>query len=141
MLFIAEKPDVAKAIAKAIGTNFSTKDGYMTDGKDTITWCFGHMMMLKDPEDYDKKYEFWKLEDLPFVFLPYQRKNNPKTSKQLKVIKDLVKQADTIVNAGDPDDEGQLLVDEILREVNNKKPVNKKSKMKVGDAGIDCLTK
>ena len=125
MLFIAEKPDVAKAIAKAIGTNFSTKDGYMTDGKDTITWCFGHMMMFKDPEDYDEKYKFWKLEDLPFVFLPYQRKNNPKTSKQLKVIKDLVKQADTIVNAGDPDDEGQLLVDEILREVNNKKPVKR----------------
>ena len=126
MLFIAEKPDVAKAIAKAIGTNFSTKDGYMTDGKDTITWCFGHMMMLKDPEDYDKeKYQFWNFEHLPFVFIPYGRKNNPKTSKQLKVIKDLIKDADTIVNAGDPDDEGQLLVDEILREVKNKKPVKR----------------
>ena len=71
MLFIAEKPDVAKAIVKALGGNFSSKDGYLTDGNNTVTWCFGHMMMFKDPEDYDEKYKFWKLEDLPFVFLPY----------------------------------------------------------------------
>ena len=125
MLFIAEKPDLAKAIVKALGGNFSSKDGYLTDGNNTVTWCFGHMMKLKDPEDYDKKYEFWHLENLPFVFIPYERKNNPKTVKQLNVIKDLIKKADIIVNAGDPDEEGQLLVDEILREFKNKKPVKR----------------
>jgi DNA topoisomerase-3 len=125
MLFIAEKPDVAKAIVKALGGNFSSKDGFMTDGKVTVTWCFGHMMQLKDPEDYDEKYKYWRLEDLPFVFIPYQRKSNPKTAAQLKVIKSLIKEADTIIHAGDVDDEGQLLVDEILREVKNKKPVKR----------------
>ena len=125
MLFIAEKPDVAKAIVKALGGNFSSKDGYLTDGNNTVTWCFGHMMKLKDPKDYDNKYKFWNLNDLPFVFLPYERKDNPNTVKQLRVIKDLIKKSEIIVNAGDPDDEGQLLVDEILREVKNKKPVKR----------------
>ena len=90
MLFIAEKPDVAKAIVKALGGNFTNKDGYLTDGNNTVTWCFGHMMKLKDPEDYDNKYKFWNLNDLPFVFLPYERKDNPNTVKQLRVIKDLI---------------------------------------------------
>ena len=125
MLFIAEKPDVAKAIAKGIGTNFSNQDGYMTDGKDVITWCVGHMMKLKDPHEYDEKYKKWKFEDLPFVFIPYERKTIAKVSKQLTTVKKLIKQADIIVNAGDPDDEGQLLVDEILREVKNTKPVKR----------------
>ena len=125
MLYIAEKPNVAQALTKAIGTSFSSKDGYFTDGQNIVTWCFGHMLQLQNPEDYDPKYQHWKLEDIPFFFLPYKRKNNPATSKQLKVIKDLIKQAKTIVNVGDPDDEGQLLVDEILREVGNTKPVKR----------------
>lgn len=125
MLFIAEKPDVAKAIVKGLGTNFTSKDGYMTDGENVVTWCVGHMMKLKDPEEYDEKYKKWKFEDLPFYFIPYQRKSISKVAKQLKTVKDLIKEADIIVNAGDPDDEGQLLVDEILRDVNNKKPVKR----------------
>ncbi len=125
MLFISEKPEVAEAIAQALGGNFLSKDGYFTDGKNTVTWCRGHMLQLKDPEDYDDKYKYWRLDDLPFFFLPYGRKNNPSTAKQLKVVKTLIKESESVVNAGDQDDEGQLIVDSLLRELKYKNPVKR----------------
>lgn len=123
-LFIAEKPDLAKAICTGLGGGFSRKDGYMVKGGDIVTWCFGHMLTLKDPKDMDDKYKFWQMDTLPIPpFLPAQRKVPKDKKKQVAIIRDLVKQADTIVNAGDPDDEGQLLIDELLRYFGNNKPV------------------
>lgn len=124
-LFIAEKPELAKAIVAGLGGDFQRKDGYYVDGDNVVTWCYGHMLQLCDPEDYDVKYQKWNLEDLPFCFLPAKHKPNPKTDKQLKVIKALLEKSDSAVNAGDPDDEGQLLVDEILRFYDYKKPVHR----------------
>lgn len=124
-LFIAEKPDLAKAICEGLGGGFAHKDGYMVKGDDTITWCFGHMLTLFDPDDYDEQLKDWSLENLPFVFLPAKRKYNPKTSKQTKIIRELLEKADTVVNAGDPDEEGQLLVDELIRHFNCNKPVQR----------------
>lgn len=121
-LFIAEKPDVAKAVCAGLGGGFSTREGYYEKGQDVVTWCYGHMLQLFDPEDYDEKYKRWNIDDLPFCFLPAKRKYNPKTSKQTKIIRDLLKKADQIVHAGDPDDEGQLLVDELLRHFGNRTP-------------------
>lgn len=124
-LFIAEKPDLAKAICAGLGGGFSRKDGYMEKGSDVVTWCFGHMLSLYDPEDYDDKYKNWSLDTLPFVFLPPQKKLNPKSSNQTEIIHSLMKKADTIVNAGDPDEEGQLLVDELIRHFKINKPVER----------------
>ena len=124
-LFIAEKPELAKAIVAGIGGDFQRKDGYYINGDDVVTWCYGHMLQLCDPEDYDVKYQKWNLDDLPFCFLPPKHKPNPKTEKQLKIIKALLVESDSAVNAGDPDDEGQLLVDEILRFYDYKKPVHR----------------
>ena len=124
-LFIAEKPELAKAIVAGLGGDFQRKDGYYINGDDVVTWCYGHMLQLCDPEDYDIKYQKWNLDDLPFCFLPAKHKPNPKTDKQLKVIKALLGESDSAVNAGDPDDEGQLLVDEILRFYDYKKPVHR----------------
>lgn len=124
-LFIAEKPELAKAIVAGLGGDFQRKDGYYINGDEVVTWCYGHMLQLCDPEDYDIKYQKWNLDDLPFCFLPAKHKPNPKTDKQLKVIKSLLKESDSAVNAGDPDDEGQLLVDEILRFYDYKKPVHR----------------
>lgn len=124
-LFIAEKPELAKAIVAGIGGDFQRKDGYYINGDDVVTWCYGHMLQLCDPEDYDAKYQKWNLDDLPFCFLPPKHKPNPKTEKQLKIIKSLLVESDSAVNAGDPDDEGQLLVDEILRFYDYKKPVHR----------------
>ena len=125
-LFIAEKPDLAKAIVTGLGGGFINKQGYyqhpMT--QDTVTWCYGHMLALKDPKEIDDKYTYWQMDTLPIPpFLPAQRKVPKDKKKQVTVIRDLVKQANTIVNAGDPDDEGQLLIDELLRYFGNKKPV------------------
>ena len=125
-LFIAEKPDLAKAIVTGLGGGFINKQGYyqhpMT--QDTVTWCYGHMLALKDPKEIDDKYTYWQMDTLPIPpFLPAQRKVPKDKKKQVTVIRDLVKQANTIVNAGDPDEEGQLLIDELLRYFGNKKPV------------------
>lgn len=125
-LFIAEKPDLAKAIVTGLGGGFVRKDGYYQHPitVDTVTWCYGHMLALKDPEDIDSKYQYWNMEQLPIPpFLPVQRKIPKDKVKQVKIIKELVGRATTIVNAGDPDEEGQLLVDELLRFVGNRKPV------------------
>lgn len=125
-LFIAEKPDVAKAICTALGGGFVRKDGYFEHPikQDKVTWCFGHMLALKDPDELDEKYKYWDMDTLPIEpALPAPRKIPADKKKQVAVIRDLVKQAKTIVHAGDPDDEGQLLVDELLRYFKNTKPV------------------
>ena len=73
-LFIAEKPDLGRAIAAGIGGNWQNHKTHMTNGNDTISWCFGHMLELADPEDYDPKYKSWNLADLPFANLPVKYK-------------------------------------------------------------------
>ena len=75
----------------------------------------GHVLQLKEPEDYDPKYKKWTLEDLPIFFpdwaaVPAQGKGNI-----VKCVKSLLPQADSVIHAGDVDDEGQLIVDELLR--------------------------
>ena len=125
-LFIAEKPELAKAICTGLGGGFVSKDGYYQHPIkfDVITWCFGHMLTLQDPDELDPKFEKWVMADLPIPpMLPAPRKVPKDKAKQVKIIKELVGKATTIVNAGDPDEEGQLLIDELLRYFGNKKPV------------------
>jgi DNA topoisomerase-3 len=114
-LFIAEKPDLAKAIVEGLGGG-SRKDGYYECGSDYVAWCFGHMLQLLDPEDYDERYKDWRMTDLPVSHIPWRKKpgGDERSQAQLKIILSLLKKASSVVNAGDPDEEGQLLVDEIL---------------------------
>lgn len=116
-LFIAEKPELARAICAGLGGSFTKKDGYFVKGKDAVTYCFGHMLSLVDPEDVDAKYKTWSMDALPLpMMLPPRYKVGAKDKiKQVNVIHKLLKDATTIVNAGDPDDEGQYLIDELLR--------------------------
>ncbi|WP_151869233.1 DNA topoisomerase 3 [Acinetobacter soli] len=123
-VFIAEKPELAKAIASQLSTNYSRNDGYFEcSNGDKVTWCFGHMLKLADPEDYDPKYSKWDMSDLPFCHIPWKKKVSEDKKKQVIIIKKLVQSAQAVVNAGDPDDEGQLLVDELLEYFGNTKPV------------------
>lgn len=115
-LFIAEKPSLALAIANGLG-NKGKKDGYFDCGNDIVTFCFGHIMQQCSPDEYDEKYKQWKMETLPILPEKWKLKVTPSCAKQFKIIKELVKKADIIVNAGDPDREGQLLVDEVLNEL------------------------
>lgn len=124
-LFIAEKPSMAKEIAENIG-GATKKDGFFEcSGGVVVTWLYGHILQMEGPEAYNEEYKQWKLEHLPI--LPEKWKNmvpNDK-KKQFKIVKDLIKNATDIVNAGDPDREGQLLVDEVLHYVGNKAPVKR----------------
>ena len=128
-VFIAEKPSLAEAIVIGLGgkPNASEKKaGYYQHGNDKITWCYGHMLELFDPEDYDPKFKKWSLDDLPIkATFPPKLKVIQKSQVQFNVISKLIKEADTLVHAGDPDDEGCLLIDEILTHVNNTKPVER----------------
>lgn len=125
-LFIAEKPSLAKAIFEGLGGNPNTekKNGYFKHGSDIVTWCFGHMLELFDPQDYDPKFAAWRFEDLDDmqVVYPPTYKIKQESEAQTRIIFSLIEQADSIVHAGDPDDEGFLLVDELLGYVNNNKP-------------------
>ena len=125
-LFIAEKPSLGRAIAENLGKG-SKKDGYITlnGGNDVVTWCFGHILEQYNPDEYDEKYKKWNLLDLPIIPSLWKLKVKSDASKQFKVIKKLMGEADYIVNAGDPDREGQLLIDEVLEYCGNKKPVKR----------------
>ena len=115
-LFIAEKPSLALAIANGLGIK-QKKDGYFDGGENIVTFCYGHIMQQCSPDEYDEKYKQWKMETLPIIPEKWKLKITPSCVKQFKIIKDLIKKADIIVNAGDPDREGQLLVDEVLNEL------------------------
>ena len=127
-LFIAEKPSLGRAIAEVIGIK-SKKNGYIECKNNTIvTWCFGHILELAKPDKYlntNEKKPKWKAEDLPIIpdrWVKYVKKD---AKQQFNVIKSLISKADTIVNAGDPDREGQLLVDEVIEYLHVKKPVKR----------------
>lgn len=115
-LFIAEKPSLGRAIAQGLG-KCTAGDGCIYAGNDVVTWCFGHILEQCSPEEYDEKYAKWRIEDLPILPSAWKMKVKQSTAKQYKIIRVLVKDADEIVHAGDPDREGQLLVDEVLSEL------------------------
>jgi len=115
-LYIAEKPNLGRAIAEGLGGG-TESGGCIRTKNGIVTWCFGHILEQYAPEEYNEKYRHWRIEDLPIIPSVWKMKVKPDAKKQFGVIKALVKEADEIVNAGDPDREGQLLVDEVLNEL------------------------
>lgn len=126
-LFIAEKPAVANDIVKALGGDFTRKDGYFESGTDIVTNCFGHIIESQPPENYNPAYKLWSLQTLPLKLFPVKYQPKESSAHQVKTIIELLKRGDVteIVHAGDPDDEGQLLVDEVLEYARNTKPVKR----------------
>ena len=126
-LFIAEKPSVGRELSQVLPNPQSAKrhDGYIVQGENVITWAFGHMLEQVEPGEYDEKYKFWKFDSLPILPTVWKLKVKASSAKQFKVISGLIKKATTIVNAGDPDREGQLLIDEMLDYLGNTKPVER----------------
>ena len=130
-LFIAEKPSVAKAIAAELGQTGKGK-GYIQCGSDIVTWFFGHMLEQADPDTYtaadaprtDQGKKIWRVEDLPIIPEEWQYNPREDAQEQLDIVKSLYAKADQIVHAGDPDREGQLLVDQPVRLLfGDSKPV------------------
>ncbi|EDC6278219.1 DNA topoisomerase III [Salmonella enterica subsp. enterica serovar Enteritidis] len=131
-LFIAEKPSVAKAIAAELGTT-GKGDGYIECGSDKVTWCFGHMLELADPDEYtpddvprgQSGRKVWRVDELPIIPDAWILKPKDDAKKQLNIIGKLLKESSEVVNAGDPDREGCLLVDEVLEHFRYSKPVRR----------------
>ena len=114
-LFIAEKPSLARSIAAVLSKPQENNKLYIKAGDDDIVaWAAGHLLEQAMPEQYDEKYKRWNIDDLP-IFPEVWKMLVKKESKDLfDNLKKLLKQADVVVNAGDCDREGQLLIDEIL---------------------------
>ena len=114
-LFIAEKPSLARAIADVLPKPHRRGDGFIACGQDQmVTWCVGHLLEQAQPDSYNSRFARWSLADLPIVPDKWQLQPRPSVARQLNVIKGLLEQASEVVHAGDPDREGQLLVDEVL---------------------------
>lgn len=114
-LFIAEKPSLGRAIAAALPGPKKNEQGFIRCGSgDVVTWCIGHLLEQVEPDAYDERYKKWNLADLPIVPEQWQLRPRKSASKQLTVVRKLLKESSQIIHAGDPDREGQLLVDEVL---------------------------
>ena len=124
-LFIAEKPSLGRAIAEVLPGPHKKCAGFLETGGGIVTWCFGHILEAAAPEEYDKKWAAWpgSSGDLPIVPKIWKLSPVPSAKAQLAVIRKLLSEASEIVHAGDPDREGQLLVDEVLEYLGNRKPV------------------
>ena len=125
-LYIAEKPSLGRAIAQYLpdaARPFGSPPTHLICGNEVVTWCFGHLLEMAEPEDYDSQYKSWNFASLPIVPETWKRLPRKDAAAQIKAIRALLKDCSEIVHAGDPDREGQLLVDELLEYLGNRKPV------------------
>lgn len=139
-LVIAEKPSLARDIASALPGTATKGDGCVIKGDYIVTWLFGHMLELKAPDDYNDIYKKWDLSMLPIFFENWEQKvsSDSEKAKKVKQIGEWLKQAKAVIHAGDPDEEGQLLVDEILRLYNYQGPVKR---LDTGNTTTEALKK
>ncbi len=123
---IAEKPSVAKDIARIIGAN-SSHDGYMEGNGFQVTWTFGHLCTLKEPHDYTPMWKAWSLTSLPMIPDRFGIKliDQPSIKKQFAVIESLMQKADRIVNCGDAGQEGELIQRWVMQKAGAKCPVSR----------------
>ena len=129
ILYIAEKPSLGRAIADVLPKPHKKEDGCIRAANgDVVSWCFGHLLELAQPDEYDPVFKAWRMEHLPIIPDQWLLKPKTKTRKQIALLRKLTKEADQIVHAGDPDREGQLLVDEVISYL--KVPNYKRDAMK-----------
>ncbi|WNQ12127.1 DNA topoisomerase 3 [Paenibacillus aurantius] len=124
-LVIAEKPDMGRNIAAAIEPKAANKRTHLEGETYIITWAIGHLIGLAEPDHYDDKYKKWNLGDLPIIPDHFKLIPNPRTKDQLKVIADLAKQCDRLINACDAGREGQHIFSLIQRHLRLKQPVQR----------------
>ena len=122
-LVIAEKPSVARDIARVLGCS-KKENGALEGNKYIVTWALGHLVTLKDPEDYDKKYKEWNMAVLPMMPEKLQIKVIPQTGKQYHAVTTQLARKDVneIVIATDVGREGELVARWILDKAHNQKP-------------------
>ena len=123
---IAEKPSVAKDIARIIGATTS-RDGYMEGNGYQVTWTFGHLCTLKEPHDYTPMWKSWSLSALPMIPPRFGIKLIPDKGivKQFAVIEQLMQKADSIINCGDAGQEGELIQRWVMQKAKAQCPVKR----------------
>lgn len=125
-LCIAEKPSVARDIAKVLGADMP-KQGYFEGNGYCVTWTFGHLCTLKEPHDYSPHFKSWDLIYLPIIPEQFGIKLIPNlgVEKQFKTIEKLVEECDEVINCGDAGQEGELIQRWVLQKAKCKKPVKR----------------
>ena len=123
---IAEKPSVARDIARIIGAN-SSHQGYMEGNGYQVTWTFGHLCTLKEPHDYTPMWKTWSLSSLPMIPQRFGIKliEEESIKKQFAIIERLMQAADGIVNCGDAGQEGELIQRWVMQKAQAKCPVKR----------------
>ena len=123
---IAEKPSVAKDIAKVIGANQS-HDGYMEGNGYQVTWTFGHLCTLKEPHDYTPMWKPWALSRLPMIPPRFSIRliDDKGIEKQFHIIETLMQKADRIINCGDAGQEGELIQRWVMQKARASCPVSR----------------
>ena len=123
---IAEKPSVARDIAKVLGAT-TTRDGYIEGNGYQVTWTYGHLCTLKEPNDYMDMWKHWSLGSLPMIPQRFGIKliNQEHIIKQFAVVEKLFKQADSIINCGDAGQEGELIQRWVMQKAGVKCPVKR----------------
>ena len=123
---IAEKPSVARDIARVLGAN-QAHDGYMEGNGYQVTWTFGHLCTLKEPHDYTPMWKAWALSRLPMIPSRFGIKliDDKGVAKQFHIIETLMQKADRIVNCGDAGQEGELIQRWVMQLARAKCPVSR----------------
>lgn len=123
---IAEKPSVARDIARVLGAN-TQHDGYMEGNGYQVTWTFGHLCTLKEPNDYTSSWKNWSLGSLPMIPPRFGIKliDDKGIKKQFSVIESLMQKADSIINCGDAGQEGELIQRWVMQKAGAKCPVQR----------------
>lgn len=125
-LVISEKPSVAKSIAEAVGAN-NKREGYFEGNGYMISWCYGHLIEMAQPQDYDGKYEKWTYESLPIIPSDWIYKVKDDTKEQYLVLKNLMHspEVETVVNACDAGREGENIFRHVYDMAGCDKPMER----------------
>ena len=123
---IAEKPSVARDIANVLGAK-ETKQGYIEGNGYQVTWTFGHLCELKEPDEYNPRWKRWDLWDLPMIPARYgiRLKDDEGVKRQFATIEKLMQNADGIINCGDAGQEGELIQRWVMQKAGAKCPVKR----------------
>ncbi|MFD0989737.1 DNA topoisomerase 3 [Mariniflexile jejuense] len=123
---IAEKPSVAREIAQVLGAN-TKHDGYFEGNGYAVTYTFGHLCTLKEPNDYKPYWKSWDLNNLPMLPEKFETKvvANSGIQKQFKIVKSLFDKAEVVINCGDAGQEGELIQRWVMNEANYKGEVKR----------------
>ena len=123
---VAEKPSVGAYIANVLGAS-QRKDGYFEGNGYQVTWTFGHLCALLDPQEYTEQWKSWSLSSLPMIPQRFSIKvhGDSGVHKQFNVIKSLINQADEVINCGDAGQEGELIQRWVYQQAGCKCPVKR----------------